>query len=120
MPDHLHALMDLEDGELSRFLKRFKANATRNLHALMEHEGRTREVEWLCEKGRREMWQDGKHSLHIHSPVWIEQKVAYIHNNPVARQLVACPQDFKWSSFGAYEPDSGHILPVRVDVVEFY
>ena len=120
MPNHLHALINVEGGELSRFLKRFKANATRNLDALMEQNGRERERVWLHEKGRRELWQDGKHSLHVYSPRWIEQKIRYIHNNPVVNGLVACPREFLWSSLGAYEPQSGHIPPIRIDVAELY
>ncbi len=120
MPDHLHALLDLEDGQLVRFLKRFKANATRNLDEMIQRHQRERESDWLCEKGRRELWQDGKHSLPIYSPLWIKQKIDYIHNNPVAKGLAMSPQDYLCSSYGAYESDSGHQPPVRIDVAAVY
>ena len=120
MPDHLHALLDLEDGQLSRFLKRFKSNATRNLDHFIKQNERKREGDWLCEKGRRELWQDSKYSIPIYSPSWIRQKIDYIHNNPVTRNLVVSPQNYLWSSFGAYRPDSGHNSPISTDIAEVY
>ena len=116
MPEHLHTLLAFEDGQLSRFLKRFKANATHNLDALIEQHGNPRQSDWLCEKGRRELWQDGKHSIPIYSPRWVKQKIEYIHQNPVARGLVETPGDYLWSSFGAYFPDSGHVPLVPIDI----
>ena len=120
MPDHLHALIDLEDGQMGRFLRRFKSNATNNIDVLMRGNDKALQSDWLCEKGKRELWQDGKHSIPIYSSKWIKQKINYLHRNPVTKGLVENPADYIWSSFGAYEPTSGHEPPVFVDVAEVW
>ncbi len=67
-------------------------------------------------KGKRELWQDGKYSLPLWNPQWIKEKINYIHWNPVRKGLVAAPEEFAWSSYGAYHPESGHQPPVAVDL----
>lgn len=118
MPDHLHFLIGPEDGEVSRFLRRFKPNGTRNLDALAAQNGRQNDRNWLMEKGKRELWQDGKYSLPLYSPDWVRQKIEYIHGNPVHRGLVENSLDYLYSSFGAYFPESGHVPLVKVDLVD--
>ena len=112
MPDHLHFLLALSDGKLGRFLSRFKPNTTLNLDAAALKEGRHRDRLWLWQKGRRELWQDSKHSLHLFSPSWIEQKIRYIHDNPVRKGLVASAIDYPWSSVAAFQ---GGLPPEPVD-----
>jgi putative transposase len=49
--------------------------------------------------------------------VWTEkkriEKLRYIHRNPVARGLVASPEQWQWSSFRWYS--SGEVGPVRIN-----
>jgi hypothetical protein len=49
--------------------------------------------------------------------VWTEkkriEKLRYIHRNPVARGLVASPEQWRWSSFRWYS--SGEAGPVRIN-----
>ena len=120
MPDHLHFLLAPGDGKMTRFLARFKPGLTLafdDLSRELEHE---RISQWLCNKGKRELWQDGKHSLPLWNPDWIEQKLAYIHRNPVRSELVEHPEEWVWSSYGAYAPESGHQVPVAVDLYDAF
>ena len=117
MPDHLHFLVQLEDGGLRRFLARYKPGVTLKLDALAAARGNEKARDWLSSKGKRELWQDGKHSLPVYSRSWLQQKIAYIHNNPVRAGLVVSPAGYPWSSYGAYVPDAGHVVPVKVNVV---
>jgi putative transposase len=119
MPDHIHFLFGPEDGQVKRFLARFKPGVTLKLDALAAHNGREKERAWLAEKGKRELWQDSKHSLPIYSPGWIREKIEYIHNNPVKSGLVENTGDFPFSSFRNYYPESGAVPLVKVDFVEF-
>ena len=120
MPDHLHFLAWLSDGALSRFLRRYKPGVTLKLDSLATAHGNEKIRDWLKSKGRRELWQDGKHSLHVSSQEWLTEKITYIHDNPVRAGLVSSAAEYKWSSYGAYVPDSGHVPPVKVEVVEFW
>ena len=116
MPDHLHFIIGPHDGKLTRFLARYKPAVTKKLGALVLENGRQREYGWLTAKGRRELWQDGKYSLPLFSHTWIQEKVDYIHGNPVRAGLVERPADYPWSSFAAYHPELNVSSPVHVDL----
>ncbi len=116
MPDHLHFLFGPEDGKVSSFLARFKPNATRNLDKLASEYSRTKEQLWLASKGKRELWQDGKYSLPVYSAKWIEEKIDYIHQNPVRKKITESPADYQWSSYAAYHPRADSKPPVTVDL----
>lgn len=119
MPDHLHFLFGPQDGVMTRFLKRFKPGVTLKLDAMALEQGRRKERTWLSAKGKRELWQDGKHSLPIYSPEWVRQKIEYIHENPVRAGLVKTAIDYPYSSVAAYFPDAKVSPPVRVDLPDF-
>ena len=116
MPDHLHFLFGPRDGQVTKFLARFKPNATRNLDELAAQNGRIKERDWLAAKGQRELWQDGKYSLPIYSTPWVEEKINYIHQNPMRKGLSTSPADYPWSSFMAYHQEFDNLPPVRVDL----
>jgi len=115
MPDHLHFIISPQDGRVSRFLARYKPAVTTKIDALALQNTREAERAWLNRKGRRELWQDGKYSLALHSRKWIAQKIDYIHTNPVRAGLVEHARDYKWSSFRAYDGESETSPPVPVD-----
>jgi len=49
--------------------------------------------------GRVRFWQDGGgYDRNVFSDEELAEKIAYIHNNPVERGLVARPEDWTWSS----------------------
>jgi putative transposase len=61
-------------------------------------------------QGTFRFWQDGGgYDRNLVTPKHITQKIDYIHNNPVARNLVKKPTDWKWSSARHYarETDDG-------------
>ncbi len=115
MPDHLHFIIGPQDGQLSRFLARYKPAVTMKLDRLAQQHERQKEWTWLSAKGRRELWQDGKYSLPLYSRKWIAQKIDYIHTNPVRAGLVEHAGDYAPSSYAAYDADSEQEPPVRVD-----
>jgi hypothetical protein len=116
MPDHLHFIVFLQDGQLTRLLARYKPAVTVKLYNLSSQAGRQKECDWLTAKGHRELWQDGKYSLPLYSRQWIDEKLNYIHNNPVRCGFVENPADYLWSSFVAYHPELNREPPVPVDV----
>lgn len=116
MPDHLHFLLYLEDGRLTRFLARFKPAVTKKMDTLALELNHQRRHECLKNKGSRELWQDGKHSVHLWSRRLVLQKARYIHDNPVRAGLVSSPAEYPWSSYVAFEGESsGQEPPVPID-----
>ena len=49
-----------------------------------------------------QLWQEGSHPQVIESEEVMEQKIQYIHNNPVKRGYVADPVHWRYSSASNY------------------
>jgi putative transposase len=47
-------------------------------------------------------WQDGNEAKEIHSSKFLDQKIEYIHNNPVVAEYVDNAEDYKYSSARDY------------------
>ena len=55
------------------------------------------------------VWQDGNDAKEIHSTAFLDEKMNYIHNNPVKAELVVNPEDYLYSSARDYAGDKGLI-----------
>ena len=49
-----------------------------------------------------QVWTHESHAEEIYSNTFIEQKIEYIHNNPVRSRIVAKPEDYIYSSARNY------------------
>jgi REP element-mobilizing transposase RayT len=76
--------------------------------------------EWLLkifeEKGRAntqnehyQFWQHGNHPIELGNNEIMEQKIEYLHNNPVEAGFVIEPLHWKYSSAGDYAGINGYI-----------
>lgn len=117
MPDHLHFITEVSEGDLTVFLSSFKSAVTRNSRRRVVESGNDRLIRWLSQGGGSGLWQEGKHSLHLWSGYMIRMKINYIHHNPVAAGLVERQVDYPWSSVGSYFPEWGVTPPTHVDTV---
>ena len=54
------------------------------------------------ETGKNKIWQEGYHPIAIKSQEVFNQKLEYIHYNPVKKGFVEKPEDWKYSSAGNY------------------
>ena len=57
------------------------------------------------------LWQDGNHAEIIYSNNFFDQKLDYIHNNPVLDMIVTEPEDYLFSSARNYAE-----LPYLIDI----
>jgi hypothetical protein len=64
-------------------------------------------------KQTNQIWTHENHAEHIFSQKFIEQKVHYIHNNPVRSGIVVNPEDYLYSSARNYAG-----LESIIDVIE--
>ncbi len=116
LPDHIHVLMRLPDGEnnYSRRLGAVKRNFTDAYLAVGGIElpvtaGRKR-------KRDRGVWQSRFYEHYIRNYRDFKRHLDYIHVNPVKHGLATWPREWRWSSFhryvklGWYEMDwCGHV-----------
>ncbi len=108
MPNHMHIIwemLELNGKEMphasfnkwtgSRFLNNLRINQSEQLHLF---------VEIKPERNHR-FWQRDPLAILMDSREKIEQKIDYIHTNPLQEKwnLVTYPEDYRWSSAGFYE-----------------
>ena len=87
MPEHVHLLIsEPERAKLSTSLQMLKQNVLRKLRL---PEGSP-------------FWEPRYYDFNVWGEAKRVQKLRYIHRNPVRRDLVARPEDWKWSSFVHY------------------
>ena len=99
MPDHWHAILcPREPGGISDAMKLIKQRST---HAI-----------GLARQQSLRLWQPRFHEHALRTVREYMGAVEYIHLNPVRRNLVARPEDWKWSSIHDYSPGGTSPLPI--------
>jgi putative transposase len=101
MPDHVHALVWFRrTGCLSKFMHAWKRKSSfhiRNWH-------REHAPNYFAGFGEGErFWQPKYHAFEIYSRRKVEEKLGYMHENPVRAGLVKCAVEWRWSSARWYE-----------------
>ncbi|WP_020529172.1 REP-associated tyrosine transposase [Flexithrix dorotheae] len=118
MPSHIHLIMRASDNNPAQVLGRFKeftSKALRKSIADNPQESRKEWLLWMMERAakkssnvsRSQVWQHHNKPIELWSPEVIEQKVSYIHANPVVAGFVAEPWHWKYSSAIDYSGGKG-------------
>ncbi len=109
MPSHLHLIASTkENTTLSNVMRDFKKFTSKSIVAAIKEINESRR-EWLLDKfefaGRTnfknkeyKFWQDGFHPIELDTNAMMEQKLDYLHNNPVAAGIVYEPEHYVYSS----------------------
>jgi len=94
MTNHLHLLLSAEfSTKLSDIVRDFKKHTNKQIIKIVEQENESRK-EWLLHRFNcnakhidritdYKVWQDGYHAIECSSVKILEQKLNYIHQNPV-------------------------------------
>jgi putative transposase len=125
MSNHLHLMARIEEPQtMSGFLRDFKKYTSKAIIDTIQTREESRR-DWLLDKfgfeayrTRRaeqfKVWQDGNHPVLLESNRFIEQKLNYIHENPVRQEIVGNPEDYLYSSAVDY---SGLKGLVKVELI---
>ena len=99
---HFHAILAATD--LAAALRDLKSFTAREILAELKAEGR----DWLFNqlhyyRGAHkptdyQVWQEGSHPQAIMDDLTMQQKLDYLHNNPVKRGWVTAPEHWRYSS----------------------
>jgi REP element-mobilizing transposase RayT len=114
LENHLHLIAAAPD--LNNAIKSFKMYTARRILDLLEARGVTiflgqlRALK-LAHKSESEyqLWQDGSHPEQINGQPMMEQKLEYVHMNPVKRGYVDQPEHWRYSSARDYLGQPGII-----------
>ncbi len=124
MSNHVHMVCRTKEPyNLSEVLRDFKKFTSKQFIKLMDEVGESRK-KWLKDKfsfeaqrrGRAsnyKIWKDDNHALEIGEYIDIEQKINYIHENPVKAMIVQHAEDYIFSSARDYSDDKGYVEIVK-------
>ena len=108
MPDHLHLLGYLPNGNLlHKYCKLWRGRSARRITIAAEAND-FRDVLFRMARhasggARYAVWKEQVRSLPMYNESKLLEKIAYIHANPVRRGLVQHPDDWEYSSWRFYE-----------------
>lgn len=123
MLNHMHMLISYADGEdLSAIMRDFKRHTSTQIARELEHDNERLLLYVFREAAQRrrrtikyKIWHDDFHPIAIFSDKWFEEKMDYIHNNPVKKGLVMRPEDWKYSSARNWILDDNSLIDLNFD-----
>ncbi len=96
MPDHFHFISNPQDGRIIEFCRDLKSKAAK---AIIKS---TKKFSFPVTEDGRQVWQESFHAKPLWSGWMINQKVKYIHANPLKDKLVKSTKDYFWSGFHSF------------------
>jgi len=111
MPDHVHGAIWLPStGALSSFMHGWKRKSSFHIRSWYRRAA-ARYFEGFGEGDR--FWQRKYHSFEIDEASKLEEKLRYMHENPVRAGLVERATDWRWSSARWYAWGRSVGVPIR-------
>jgi putative transposase len=126
MPSHIHLIFRSSLNKPSELIRDFKGFTSRKLLKLIlenPQESRKEWMMWMFERAgklnsnveNRQFWQQHNHPIEIWSLSVFEQKLNYMHNNPVESGFVTDPIDWKYSSAKNYGNNDNTVLEIDLN-----
>jgi REP element-mobilizing transposase RayT len=126
MSNHVHLIISKNsDLLLSAILRDLKRFTSVEIIKTINSENESRK-DWMLEVfanraaklkrvNKYKVWKDGNHPIEIYSNSVIDQKLDYLHNNPVKAGIVYKPEEYVYSSAIDYAGGKGLIDVVLID-----
>jgi len=116
MPSHVHFVFRSGINDPSGLLRDFKRHTSKKVVEAIKSnlkESRKEWLLWMFEKAGKknvttnnyQFWQQNNKPIELWTDKVIQQKIDYIHNNPVKSGFVTDPVDWKYSSARNYQDD---------------
>lgn len=121
MPDHVHLIVNPINRDISIVMRRLKSTSARSILDWLRDAGHVTSLRKLALNQPRAkshshaLWQRDFSSIDLFTPRFVQQKLNYVHLNPIRAKLCEHPADWKWSSYRAYLPHTAGTVPVEVD-----
>ena len=126
MTNHIHLIFRSSLNDPSGLIRDFKGFTSRKLLKMIEENAQESRREWMLwmfeREGKknsnvtnRQFWQQHNHPIEIWSLKVFEQKLNYIHQNPVKAGFVTDPIDRKYSSARNYGNNDATILEIDLN-----
>ena len=126
MTNHAHLIISSEVENLSGILRDLKRHTAKELLRAIEENGQESRREWMLwlfeRAGQRnahntkyQFWQQSNHPIELPSTDLRQQRLAYLHRNPVVAGFVDTPEDFLYSSARNYAGRPGLLEVLLID-----
>jgi putative transposase len=100
MPEHVHLLLtEPEVSDLSVAIKALKQSVARKV---MSGRRKKSTLRLFSDEMPKAFWQPRFYDFNVYTEKKRIEKLRYVHRNPVTRDLVDKPEDWRWSSFRQY------------------
>lgn len=123
MPNHLHSIISSSGNNPSDIMRDFKRHTSVEISDLLHEKKNERMLRYFASAARHEergnsfkIWQSGSHPVLIDNGNFFDQKLRYIHDNPVRKGYVESPEQWKYSSARNYYLHDKSII--AVDLLE--
>ena len=124
MSNHIHLLTRSDNDNLSGAIRDFKKYTSKTIIESISTENESRK--WMLhlfahaakrqnKEGKYQLWTHENHAELIYSQKFIEQKLNYIHENPVKSGIVIKAEDYLYSSARNY---AGLDAVIEIDKVD--
>ena len=119
MSNHIHIIVRSRNGDLSGVVRDFKKFTSKKIAEAINDNQESRK-EWMLrlfthsakrqnKKGKYQIWTHENHAIELYGNDFMQQKVEYIHQNPVKSGIVENPEDYIYSSASSYACKEGLI-----------
>jgi len=120
MPSHIHMIFSDNNANPSKLLGEFKTFTSKNMRKEIENNIYESRREWILLMMKKagtknsnvknyQFWQQNNQPMELWSNKLIDQKVDYIHNNPIKAGFVEEAEHWKYSSAIDYSGGKGRI-----------
>ena len=120
MTSHVHLIFRAKESNPSDLMKSLKVFTSKKLQEMIKDNNQESRKEWLLwmieRAGKKnsnvkkgQFWQQHNKPIELWSSEVIDQKVEYIHMNPVVSGFVKEPEDWKYSSAFDYSGGKGEL-----------
>jgi len=128
MSNHMHVIMSAKEGhQLSDIVRDYKKHTAKSILDMIQRNKEESRSEWMIKlfkyfakynKNNKlyQFWQRENKPIELSSPKWINQKLAYIHLNPVRAGIVSRAEDYLYSSAKTYIGEEGQIEMELFDI----
>ena len=126
MTNHVHMIISSNKDELSSIIRDMKSFTSTTLRKTISENPQESRKKWMLQLMKNsgiknknnndfQLWQQHNHPILLDSNYLMEQKLNYIHNNPVKAGIVENPEDYLYSSAKDYAGMKGL---VEIEIIE--
>lgn len=118
MTSHIHLIIGTIDKKMEDILRDFKSHTSRTLRKTISENPQESRKEWMLWMMKRageknsnnkdfQFWQQDNHPIELWDNYMVEQKLNYLHQNPVVSGFVFNAEDYLYSSARDYCGEKG-------------